>query len=179
MISRCLMELLVSCSGNRGYLIYNRIFARSRAPKCVKLGLGASAVHVRSRPCSRFFGVGPQKGAYCELVSSLSSLDTASEKEPGIRRVFFCAPGNTQPTRGHAGTYEGPRAATTRATRTSRSGTYDESPSSSSSSSSSGAEEAVSLSSSPSRARLRFLPAAALEAAAHGIRKFEWSTGAS
>ena len=82
-----------------GVLIYNRIFARSRTPKCAKLVLGASAVHVRSRLCSRFFGVGPpknekkailcEKGAYCELVSSLSSLDTASEREPAIRRVFF------------------------------------------------------------------------------------------
>ena len=59
-----------------------RIFARSRTPKCAKLVLGASAVHVRSRWCSHFFGVGPpknekrailrEKGAYCELASSLS-----------------------------------------------------------------------------------------------------------
>ena len=43
--------------------------------------LGTPAVHVRSRLCSRFFGVGIQKnekrailrekGAYCELVSLL------------------------------------------------------------------------------------------------------------
>ena len=32
-----------------------------------------------------------EKGAYCELVSSLSSLDTASEREPAIRRVFLRA----------------------------------------------------------------------------------------
>ena len=38
-------------------------FERPRAPKCAKLGLGASAVHVRSRLCSRFFGVGPTKKA--------------------------------------------------------------------------------------------------------------------
>ena len=47
---------------------------------CAKLVLGASAVHVRSRLCSRFFGVAPPKnekkaffcgkGAYYELVSS-------------------------------------------------------------------------------------------------------------
>ena len=119
-----------------GVLIYNRIFARSRTPKCAKLVLGASAVHVRSRLCCRFFGVAPpqkekmrflcEKGAYCELVSSLSLLDTASEREPAIRSIFFCAPGNTKLTRGHAGTYEGARAATTRATRTSQSGTYGE-----------------------------------------------------
>ena len=87
------------CSGNRANSIYNRIFARSRTPKCAKLVLGASAVHVRSRLCSRFFGVGIQKnekrailcvkGAYCELVSSSSSLDKASQREPAIRRVFF------------------------------------------------------------------------------------------
>ena len=35
-------------SGNRAHLVYNRIFARSRTPKCAKSGLGASAVHVRS-----------------------------------------------------------------------------------------------------------------------------------
>ena len=73
------------CSGNRANSIYNRIFARSRTPKRAKLVLGTSAVHVRSRLCSCFFGVGIQKnekrailcekGAYCELVSSSSSLD--------------------------------------------------------------------------------------------------------
>ena len=66
----------------RVHLIYNRTFARSRTPKCAKLVLGASAVHVRSRLCSRFFWRRPpqnenkailcEKGAYCELVSSLS-----------------------------------------------------------------------------------------------------------
>ena len=76
-----------SCLGIQPNSIYNRIFARSRTPKCAKLVLGASAVHVRSRLCSRFFGVAPpknekravlcEKGAYCELASSLSSLDTA------------------------------------------------------------------------------------------------------
>ena len=40
---------LFNCSANRANLIYNRIFARSRTPKCAKLGPGASAVHVRSR----------------------------------------------------------------------------------------------------------------------------------
>ena len=74
-----------SCSGHRANSIYNRIFARSRTPKRAKLVLGTSAVHVRSRLCSCFFGVGTQKnekrailcekGAYCELVSSSSSLD--------------------------------------------------------------------------------------------------------
>ena len=92
---------ITPCSGNRANSIYNRIFARSRTPKCAKLVLGASAVHVRSRLCSRFFGVGIQKnekrailcvkGAYCELVSSSSSLDTASQREPAIRRVFLRA----------------------------------------------------------------------------------------
>ena len=67
--------------GHRANSIYNRIFARSRTPKRAKLVLGTSAVHVRSRLCSCFFGVGIQKnekrailcekGAYCELVSSL------------------------------------------------------------------------------------------------------------
>ena len=52
---------VAKCSGNRANSIYNRIFARSRTPKCAKLVLGASAVHVRSRLCSRFFGVGPPK----------------------------------------------------------------------------------------------------------------------
>ena len=37
------------CSANRANPIYNHIFARSRTLKCAKLGLGASAVHVRSR----------------------------------------------------------------------------------------------------------------------------------
>ena len=80
------MALAIECSGNRANSIYNRIFARSRTPKCAKLVLGASAVHVRSRQlCSRFFGVGIKKnekrailcvkGAYCELVGSSSSLD--------------------------------------------------------------------------------------------------------
>ena len=69
-----------ACSGHRANSIYNRIFSRLRTPKCAKLVLGASAVHVRSRLCSRFFGVGPpqnekrailcKKGAYCELASS-------------------------------------------------------------------------------------------------------------
>ena len=66
------------------HLIYNLIFARSRTPKCAKLVLGASAVHVRLRPCSfsLFWRRPPPKnekkailceeGAYCELVSSLS-----------------------------------------------------------------------------------------------------------
>ena len=176
-----------SCSANRGHLIYNRIFARSRTPKCAtpgtKLGLGGAAVHVRSRLFPRFFGVGPpknkkkailcEKGAYCELVSSLSSLDTASERErrkPAIRRVLG-ASGNIQPTRGHAGTHEGPRAATTRATRTSQSGTYGEPPPSSSSSWSEGA---ASLSSSPCavRALALVLPAGALAPVAHVSRKF-------
>ena len=90
-----------SCSGHRANSTYNRIFVRSRTPKRAKLVLGASAVHVRSQLCSRFIGVvAPQnekkailcvKGAYCELVSSYSSLDTASEKEPAIRRVFLRA----------------------------------------------------------------------------------------
>ena len=47
------------CSENRANSIYNRIFARSRTPKFAKLVLGAWGVrrHVRSRLCSRFFGV--------------------------------------------------------------------------------------------------------------------------
>ena len=40
----------------------NVFLRRNRAPpKCAKLVLGASAVHVRSRLRSRFFGVGPPK----------------------------------------------------------------------------------------------------------------------
>ena len=48
-------------SWNGANSVYNRIFARSRTPKCATLVLGASAVHVRSRLCSHFFGVGTQK----------------------------------------------------------------------------------------------------------------------
>ena len=101
--------MFFGCSANRANLVYNRTFARSHTPKCKTLGLGASAVHVRSRWCSRFFGVGPpqnekrailcEKGAYCELASSLSSLDTASEREPAIRRVHG-ASGNAAYTGG-------------------------------------------------------------------------------
>ena len=89
------------CSGHRANSNYNRIRARSRTPKRAKLVLGASAVHARSRWCSRFFGVAPpqnekmaflcEKGAYCELASSSSSLDTASQREPAIRRDFLRA----------------------------------------------------------------------------------------
>ena len=60
-----------------------------------------SVVHVRTRLCSRFFGVGPPKNekrailcekvACCELASSLSSLDISSEREPAIRRGFLRA----------------------------------------------------------------------------------------
>ena len=50
------------CSGHRANSTYNRIFRAFAHPKCEKLVLGASAVHhVRSRLCSRFFGVGIQK----------------------------------------------------------------------------------------------------------------------
>ena len=94
-------EPSTDCSGNRANSIYNRIFARSRTPKCAKLVLGTSAVHVRSLLCSRFFGVGIkknekrailcEKGPNCELVSSSSSLDTASQREPAIRRDFLRA----------------------------------------------------------------------------------------
>ena len=83
-----------ACSGNRANPIYDRTFARSRTPKRAKLALGGSAVHVRSRLCARFFGVGPknekkkkkkkkekaalfEKGSHRELASS---LDTASER---------------------------------------------------------------------------------------------------
>ena len=53
--------LVWKCSANRANLIYGRVFARSLTPKrAAKLGLWASAVHVRSRLCSRFFG-GPAK----------------------------------------------------------------------------------------------------------------------
>ena len=85
----------------RANSIYNLIFARSRTPKRAKLGLVVSVVHVRTRLCSRFFGVGPpknekrailcQKVACCELASSLSSLDISSEREPAIRRGFLRA----------------------------------------------------------------------------------------
>ena len=97
------------CSANRVYSIYNCVQTRSRTPKRAKLGLVVSVVHVRTRLCSCFFGVGPPKNekrailcekvACCELASSLSSLDISSEREPAIRRVL-CASGNAAYTGG-------------------------------------------------------------------------------
>ena len=43
-------RLKKTCSGDRGTKLLSRIFARSRTPKCAKLGPGASLVHVRSPP---------------------------------------------------------------------------------------------------------------------------------
>jgi len=40
---RCACTHVQACSGHRAYWVYNRIFARSRTPKCAKLVLGASA----------------------------------------------------------------------------------------------------------------------------------------
>ena len=78
------------------------VFSRVRAPQNAQSWcLGRPPSTCAHDYFSRFFGVGIQKnekrailcvkGAYCELVSSPSSLDKASQREPAIRRVFLRA----------------------------------------------------------------------------------------
>ena len=45
-----------------------------------------------------------EKGSYCELAGSLSSLDTASEREPAIRRVHGASGNAAYAGGGGAGT---------------------------------------------------------------------------